>query len=397
MFKRRHILKLGLGSLFGIGTLALGRAKCLSKKIEALDNPNRKFTVIGTTSLKERAAAKGLFYGAAVRINSLSSDKQFIANFVEECAILVPEWDLKWTSLRPNASSFKFTYADSLAKFAQAHGMLLRGHTLVWEQSLPKWFWQDVNSGNVVQILQQHIQTVVGRYAGQIHSWDVVNEAIHINDGRTDGLRNTRWLQLMGPDYINIAFQMAAKADPQALLVYNEYGLDYDSRDDDAKRLAVLRLLEGLKSKGTPIHALGIQAHLKGDSTFFNPQKFRSFLREVAALGLKIIITELDVLDKNLPEDIKKRDRIVAAAYEEYLTAALQEPAVIGVLTWGLSDRYTWLAEDNSSGKLLPLPFSLRPLPLDADYNRKLAWNAIARAFDSAPRRQSEVGEFILK
>ncbi|MTJ14895.1 endo-1,4-beta-xylanase [Anabaena sp. UHCC 0187] len=387
LLNRRQILQLGLGGLTGIGTLALGQAKCLSKQLEKLDNPNRKFTVIGQASLKQRAAAKGLFYGAAVRINPLFQDKKFRANFIQECGALVPEWDLKWTSLRPDISSFNFTYADRLAKFTQSNGMLLRGHTLVWHESLPTWFQKEVNSANVAKILQQHIKTVVGRYARQVHSWDVVNEAIDIKSGRADNLRNTPWLQLMGPDYIEFAFRTAAQADPHALLVYNEYGLDYDSRDDEAKRVAVLKLLKDLKWRGTPIHALGIQAHLNGASTLFNSQKFRSFLGNVASLGLKILITELDVLDKNLPEDTTKRDQIVAAVYEDYLSAVLQEKAVIGVLTWGLSDRYTWLAEDNSSGKLLPLPFSLRPLPLDVNGNRKLAWNAIARAFDSAPRR----------
>ncbi|MBD2295932.1 endo-1,4-beta-xylanase [Anabaena sphaerica FACHB-251] len=388
LLNRRQILQLGLGSLAGIGTLALGRAKSWSKQISSLDNPNRKFTVIGTASLKERAADKGLFYGSAARNNPLSSDQTFIANFIQECGILVPEWDQKWTSLRPNISTFDFTYADRLAKFAKSHDMLLRGHTLVWHQNLPAWFQEEVNGSNVEQILQQHINTVVGRYAGKIHSWDVVNEAINVKDGRSDGLRQTPWLQLMGPDYLDFAFRAAAAADPKALLVYNEYGLDYDSRDDKAKRSAVLKLLEGLKSKGTPIHALGIQGHLNGAGNFlFNPRKFRSFLRDVASLGLKIIITELDVLDKDLPKNISKRDRIVAAAYEDYLSAALQEKAVIGVLTWGLSDRYTWLAEDNSSGERLSLPFSLRPLPLDVNGNRKLVWNAIARAFDQAPMR----------
>jgi endo-1,4-beta-xylanase len=102
----------------------------------------------------------------------------------------------------------------------------------------------------------------------------------------------------VGPDYIDIAFRTAAEADPQAMLVYNEYGLDYDIRDDETKRVAVLKLLERLKSKGTPIHAFGIQPHLRGDETRFSAKKLKAFLRNVADLDLKIIVTELDVTDK---------------------------------------------------------------------------------------------------
>jgi endo-1,4-beta-xylanase len=142
-------------------------------------------------------------------------------------------------------------------------------------------------------------------------------------------------------------------------------------------------LLEGLKSKGTPIHALGIQAHLLPGKNKFNQEKLRRFLRDVASLGLKIMITEMDVADKELPVDIKIRDRIIAGVYEDYLSAALDEKAVIAVITWGLSDRNSWLSEFQPRDDHAPV----RPLPLDAQMQRKLVWNAIARAFDHAPKR----------
>lgn len=177
---------------------------------------------------------------------------------------------------------------------------------------------------------------------------------------------------------------MAAEADPNAMLLYNDYSLDYDTNEDETKRNAVLRLLERLKSRGVPIHGLGLQAHLDGpDSHQFNPVQMQRFLREVADLGLKIFVTELDVEDQTLPANVDQRDRIVAAAYEDYLSAILAEPAVIAVLTWGLSDRYSWLSEFKPREDGLPV----RPLPLDVDLQPKLAWNAIARAFDQAPQR----------
>ena len=381
---RRHFFLLGLGTLASIASVGTkGKFSYLPKSLQSLDNEARDFTAVGKATLRERAAARKLIYGAASDYRYLSVDAQFAAIFARECGLLVPENDLKWNTLRPSPDSFNFVEGDWLAKFARDHKMLFRGHTLVWHQSLPEWFKNTVNRQNALGVMLKHIETVVGHYAGNVHSWDVVNEAVFLQDGRSDGLRNTPWLQFLGSDYIDIAFRAAARADPKALLVYNDFGLDYDTRDDEAKRVAVLRLLERLKSQGTPVHALGIQAHLRGDESSFNAKKLKTFLRNVAGLGLKILVSELDVTDENLPLDALARDRIIAGAYEDYLSAVLEEPAVIAVLTWGLSDRYTWISEfyPRSDGALV------RPLPLDADLKHKLAWNAIARAFDGDPSR----------
>jgi endo-1,4-beta-xylanase len=383
---RRSFLYLGFGTLASIGAIQ-AKTEFKRQTILALDDPNRNFVTAGFASLKERANAKGLIYGAAIRHDHLLEDRE-LANYVaQECGMLTPEWALKWSTpnkpLRPKPDIFDFTAADSMLNYAQAHGLLLRGHTLVWHESLPRWFKEVVNKKNAPQFLEQHIKKVVGRYGGKIHSWDVVNEAIDIKDGRDDGFRHSPWLELLGPDYISQAFKLAAEADPQAMLVYNDYGLDYSLDKNEAKRAAVLKLLEKLKSKDIPIHALGIQAHLNGSETNFNPKKLREFLNNVSQLGLKILITELDVTDKDLPLDIRLRDRIIAKAYEDYLSVVLDEKAVIAVLTWGLSDRYTWLSEfqPRDDGNLV------RPLLLDSQMHRKLAWNAMARAFDNAPLR----------
>lgn len=383
---RRRAIELMSGTLAGIG-VAGEVANFKRQQVLALDDTTPDFTVVGGSSLKQRAAAKGLIYGAAVRHDNLMQDVKLASNVATECGMIVPELALKWyifnQPLRPSPDSFDFSAADRMLGFAKSHGMLFRGHTLVWHDCLPPWFQDTVNRQNAQQFLEKHIKTVVGRYAGKIHSWDVVNEAINIDDGNSNGLRLSPWLLLLGTDYIDYAFRLANAADPQAMLVYNDYGLDYDIDKDDAKRTAVLNLLESLKSRGTPIHALGIQAHLDGAQTAFNPTKLREFLRNVAKLGLKILITELDVRDKELPLELGVRDRIVASAYEDYLSVVLDEPATIAVLTWGLSDRYSWLSEFQPR----PDHASVRPLPLDADMNRKLAWNALARAFDKATKR----------
>ncbi|EGJ35101.1 MAG: endo-1,4-beta-xylanase [Moorea sp. SIO1G6] len=388
MIGRRELL-LGLGSLASVGPLTRCKSIRQSNSIQAIDDPKRDFAVAQGASLKERAAAKGLIYGAESRFPDLSSNPALGTRFAQECAMLVPGWGLKWfvstpssPPLCPHPHQFDFTAGDWMADFAKTHGLLFRGHTLIWHISLPPWFEETVNRQNAEQFLVRHIKTVAGRYVGQMHSWDVVNEAIATFQGRADGLRKTPWLKFLGPKYIDLAFRIAAVADPKAMLLYNEYGLSYDSSDEQAKRRAVLKLLEGLKSQGTPCHALGIQAHLRGNKRI-NPHSLRKFLRDVASMGFKILITELDVRDDKLPKDVTVRDRMVAQAYEDYLSVVLDEPAVIAVVTWGFSDRYTYLSSFHPRSDGAPV----RPLPLDADFQPKLAWNAIARAFDNAPKR----------
>lgn len=380
---RRRVFLAGLAGLSAVGTVAiLGKDRRLASSPVSVST-RRSFAIANQTSLRLRAATKGILYGAAIQSQTLSSDPKFARRVVEECSILVPEWELKWKALRPSPNRFNFSPGDKLAAFAKTHKLLMRGHTLVWHHAMPAWLPIVLNRQNAEQLLVDHVQTVVKHYAGKIHSWDVVNEAINPKDGRADGLRQSLWLEMLGPDYIDLAFHAAAKADPQALLVYNDYSVDYDTTEGETRRTAILKLLEKMKAKGTPIQALGIQAHLYRDDPRLNPKKLQNFLKNVADLGLKVMITELDVTDRTFPKDIKTRDRIVAAAYEDYLDVVLAEPAVIALLTWGLSDRYTWLSTDaaRTDGS------SARPLPLDAQMNRKLAWNAIARSLDRATQR----------
>ncbi|WP_414585913.1 endo-1,4-beta-xylanase [Scytonema sp. PCC 10023] len=380
---RRRFVYMGVSGLAGATAVAVGKDSYQMYQSQALDNLKRDFKVVGQTPLKKRATAKGLIYGAASGRDFLVSDKNLKTSIVRECGILVPENELKWDAVRPAPDKFDFTRADWLAQFARTHNMLFRGHTLVWYMQLPNWFKEVVNRQNAEKFLVEHITTVTKRYAGRMHSWDVVNEAIEPDDGQKAGLRKSPWLQFLGPDYIELAYRVAAQADPKAMLVYNENALEYSGRKEEVKRTAVLKLLERLKSRGTPIHALGIQSHLVAQEGALNAKKLRTFLSDVASLGLKILITELDVSDQKLPSDPAVRDRIVASVYEDYLSVVLDEKAVIAVLNWGLSDRHTWLSTFTPRSDGAPV----RPLPLDSSFKPKLAWNAMARAFDQARKR----------
>jgi endo-1,4-beta-xylanase len=329
-------------------------------------------------SLRQAAVCVGSFYGCAANTTSLGVDAVFTARFARECGMLVPEYELKWDTVRPTPTTFNFVPGDELLAFAQQNGMLFRGHTLVWYESLPSWVFTTINASNAQQYLTDHITTVVGHYAGKVHSWDVVNEAINPSDGEPGGLRNSPWYQWLGSGYIETAFRTAAAADPKAILVYNDYGVETSDAAAATKRADVLALLRKLVTEEIPIHALGIQSHMWGDGTNFDPVVFKTFLDQVAALGLRVLATEMDVRDNAFPADTTTRDQDVGAYYARYAGALLSHPATLGLLTWGVSDKYTWLDSDAPRPDGLPQ----RPLPVDDQMaTTKPAYAALLAAF----------------
>ena len=343
------------------------------------------FALAADASMKAKAAAKGILYGSAAWGPNLFSDAAFAQAFVRECAILTPEAELKMGTVHPSPTRYDFGPGDALLQFAQKNGLKMRGHTLVYGQSTPGWVKSSVTPATARQVLTDHIQTVCSHYAGKLQSWDVVNEVIAPDDHNPDGLRSSPWLTLIGPDYIPLAFQTAHEADPQALLVYNDFGVEYDWPDHDTRRTAMLNLLHKLKSQNVPVQAFGIQAHLYGSAVQrLNTPALTSFLKSISDMGLKILVTELDVQDKGLPADPNARDQAIAQSYSTFLNAVLSNTNVVVVETWGLSDKYTWLTKHapREDGQ------DVRVLPYDASFQPKSAvYQAIEQAFDAAPPR----------
>jgi endo-1,4-beta-xylanase len=342
----------------------------------------------GSGSLKAHAAARGLLTGCAVNAKLLRDDESYRKLLAEQCSIVVPENCMKWGTLRPTADTYNFTDADALVAFAEDHAMKVRGHNFVWHESIPTWFAGTVTKDNAQKFLVDHIHAVGGRYKGKIHSWDVVNEAIWIPDGRPDGLRTSSpWFQMLGPGYIDLAFRTARAVDPTALLTYNDYGIEYDSDENGKKRAAVLALLRRMKADNVPLDALGIQSHIHA----VNKDGFSKGVRELRegarALGLQVFITELDVSDDAVvTEDTAERDEIVAEIYRTYLNAALEGPEVKAVLTWGTSDKYTWLNGGTKFRKQHPGRLQ-RPLPFDPEHAPAPAFFAMRESFDKAKKR----------
>jgi endo-1,4-beta-xylanase len=362
----------------GLGAAALGLSGC-----SAADGRTAEAISPASPGLAARAAAKGLLYGAACEADHLDKDPAHETAFLRECRLLVSQNELKWAILRPAPGVFDFRRADRLAVFAAAHRLAFRGHTLVWHISNPSWLGAMLTPANGEKLLEEHIWSVAGRYRGHMQSWDVVNEAIEDYDnGHPARLRKTAWLKALGPSYIETAFRIAHEADPHALLVYNDYGLDYANDATIRKREAVLRLLDRLVAAKTPIHALGIQGHLRAGRPF-DATLMTRFLDDAASLGLDICITELDVNDIDLPRRLARRDASVARATGDYLACVLAHPAVKLIASWGLSDKYTFRNEPEFRHWF----WTPRPLPLDAEMNRKPMWQAMAQAFDAAPLR----------
>lgn len=333
-------------------------------------------------TLRAAGARKNLLVGTAVSFRELQRP-EFTAVLAEQAAIVVPENEMKWSLIHPEPDRFDFSRGDALVDFAAGHNQRVRGHNLCWHEQLPSWFKRDATSNNVLDLLKTHISTVATHYNGRMHSWDVVNEAINVKDGRSDGLRNTPWLTLAGPDYLDVAFRTARANDRSALLAYNDYDLEQDSPEHEAKRRAVLALLSRLREHNVPIDALGLQAHLKARAESPRWDGFDQFMNDVEKLGLQIFITELDVDDTDLSGEVAERDRLVAQLYADFLSQALRHKSVTALLTWGLTDADSWLKFFRPRKDKLPP----RPLPFDADLQPKLVFTAMLNSINSAPAR----------
>jgi endo-1,4-beta-xylanase len=334
-------------------------------------------------ALRSKAAGRGLLFGAAVRGEMLRKDILYRDAVLRECGIIVPESEMKWGEIEKIKGRRDYQRADWLADFAARHRLELRGHTAVWWNNLPAWVSSALPMKDGASVLRKHVDGVVTHFAGRLAGWDIVNEAIEPKDGRSDRLRACDFLTALGPDYIAESFRTAHAADPKVTLYYNDFGLEYEGRLEEARREGTLRLLDDLKRQGVPVGGLGIQSHLKVGNRF-DAKRFRAFLSSVNDLGLKILLSEFDVSDVRLAANIDERDAAVADHAAGYLETAFDEPAVEGLICWGLSDRYTWLnAGQWARADNLPN----RSLPLDASMKRKPLWHSIARCIDAAPQR----------
>ena len=308
------------------------------------------------------AFAEDFLIGAAVNRNQvMGGDPKAMRLVLEQFNTLTPENVMKWEKIEPLEGQFDWKAADNLVDFAEKHNMAVAGHVLVWHQQTPDWVFQDKNGQQasrelLLQRMKNHIEKVVGRYRGRIHSWEVVNEALN-EDG---SLRSTPWLDIIGDDYIEQAFRFAHAADPGAELYYNDYNLYVPE-----KRAGVVRLVSDLKERGVAVHGIGMQGHYGVDA----PEDMQQFEDSVAAFSRlgSVYITELDISTLPFPDQAEwgadiSQDLALEAKYNPYadgLPPAVEQQqsrqftdlfrtllkyrdSVSRVTFWGVSDRHSW-------------------------------------------------------
>lgn len=321
-------------------------------------------------SLRAAAAKGGRYFGTAVQAGMLS-DRATRAAIARDSASVTPEWAMKWDALAPSQGNYTFGEMDRIADFAGQNGLALRGHTLLWHKSVPQWAANLIARTGEWAHVDAHIEKVVTRYGNRVREWDVVNEPIEPSHGGS-GLRNNQFLRAFGPDYIEWAFWSAHKFAPNAQKLINEYGLEYGSSYEGQRRLTLLRLLERLKSRNVPIDAVGLQAHLDLRKGALDRNGIYGLVRDISGMGLKVVITELDVSEASTALPLEQRDRLVADETRRYLDIVLEFRAVIGVNTWGLNDDHSWLRGQRGRAN--------RGLPYDANWQAKPMHEAIRRA-----------------
>jgi endo-1,4-beta-xylanase len=328
--------------------------------------------------LRDLAAQRGIHIGSAAAPGYFGETSYF-STLGAEFNQLEPENDMKFQPIHPSPgnlpSSYNFTNADALVSYAKNHNMAVRGHTLVWYQQNPTWLTNGgYTSSQLADILQGHISTVVGRYAGRVYAWDVVNEAF--NDDGT--IRSTIWsnspgIGLSGTAYIEQALRWAHAADPQALLFYN----DYSNASINAKSDAIYKMAQDFIARGVPLHGIGLQMHLTNANTDLS--NIEPNIQRLTALGLQVQYTELDV---RLPVDSSGSATPAMLAteaqiYGQAVAICLKYPLCTAVQTWGFTDKHSWIPGT--------YPGFGAALEFDSNYQPKPAYTAMRSALMNSP------------
>ena len=351
----------------------------------------------GDVTLKA-AFAGSFMVGAALNQAQFTEQDQHGAAIVKaQFNTITSENVLKWQLVHPSASQYDFAAPDKYVEFGERNGMFIVGHTLVWHQQTPRWVFEDgagapTSRDTLLARLRDHIRTVVGRYRGRVKGWDVVNEAVD-EDG---ALRKTPWLAIIGEDYLVKAFEFAHDADPDAELYYNDYSVE-----NAPKRNGVIALIRKLQAAGVHVAAVGLQGHNK--MTWPAVAQQDSTIAAIAALGVKVNITELDIdvlpaatrsqvaevglnvtpaagLDPyigGLPDSVQQA---LARRYADLFRVYLKYRDVISRVTfWGVTDGDSWLNGWPVRGR------TSHPLLFDRAGRPKPAFDAVIRTARERP------------
>lgn len=310
------------------------------------------------STLQAAAAESGRYFGTAIAANKLS-DSVYTTIANREFNMVTAENEMKIDATEPNQNQFNYTNGDRIVSWARSNGKQVRGHTLAWHSQQPGWM-QNMSGTALRNAMLNHVTQVATHYRGQIHSWDVVNEAFQ--DG-SSGARRDSNLQRTGNDWIEAAFRAARAADPGAKLCYNDYNTDDWTH---AKTQAVYNLVRDFKARGVPIDCVGLQSHFNAQSPV--PSNYQTTLSSFAALGVDVQITELDIEGSGTAQ---------ADNYRRVVQACLAVSRCTGISVWGVRDTDSWRAGGT-------------PLLFDGNGNKKAAYNSTLDALNggSTPNPQ---------
>ncbi|WP_136517865.1 endo-1,4-beta-xylanase [Cellulomonas telluris] len=297
------------------------------------------------STLQAAAAESGRYFGTAIAASRLN-DATYTTIANREFNMITAENEMKMDAMQPSRGQFNWSSGDRIVNWARQNGKQVRGHALAWHSQQPGWM-QNMSGSALRTAMLDHVTQVASYYRGKIHSWDVVNEAFA--DG-SSGARRDSNLQRTGNDWIEAAFRAARAADPNAKLCYNDYNTD---NWQHAKTQAVYRMVQDFKARGVPIDCVGFQAHFNSGNPV--PSNYDVTLRNFAALGVDVQITELDIEGSGSSQ---------AQQYQGVVQACLSVPRCTGITVWGVRDTDSWRASGT-------------PLLFDGSGNKKAAYTSV--------------------
>jgi len=323
------------------------------------------------------AAANGIVFGSAAG-PVVDKDLAYRELYKMHTRVVTTDVALKMGTIAPRPGPKQYSSADRLLQFCTQNKIPMRGHCLIWNEWVPAWI-RSMSVEERRSFFDSYIDEVVGRYAGKLQSWDIVNEPFWPGHKAPGGYRLGPWYDAFGTDYVRRAFARAGQVDKTTKFVLNEAQTERDDDVGRSVRAGLLHLVDELKHAGVPLHAVGLQGHLQPRYPH-DPARFIEFVHALAERKVDIYVTEFDVRDDTFPDDIQSRDAKVAETAEKFLTDILRVPAVKMVITWELSDTYSFYTD--AARKKDPLATRLpRPLPFDSDMKKKSLYFAMERAF----------------